>query len=154
MASGFFLPGYTGTMGSFAPGRGIQPNLLTYEDQDAITGTAQTLLRIMSHGGWSSIIGLDKSKLSKLYQKYQKIGIINIFCITLLADKDIINSITVWNGVVVHPSEKAYERSATEPGSMEEGNENDEFGDSEEFVEDENENIGGEEVGNGEVINA
>ncbi|KAI1717051.1 DZF domain-containing protein [Ditylenchus destructor] len=65
---------------------------LSLDDMDNICSTAQTLLRVIWHGGAEAVLGMDAKAVT-----------------------NVASELTVWNNVVVTPLEKAYSAEEMEP---------------------------------------
>jgi len=89
LSAGFFLPGSAGIVDPCESGHVRVHTVMTLDQQDKVCYTAQTLLRVLSHGGYKNVIGVE-------------------------GDASITTHVSVYGNVVVTPSEKAYEKSKDE----------------------------------------
>ncbi|VDN60126.1 unnamed protein product [Dracunculus medinensis] len=97
LAAGLLLPTSPALLDPCEPDRRIH-QCLTYEEMDQICSVSQTLLRIICHGGYKHVLGLETSK------------------------GGLVTETTFWGDVVVTPLEAAYTDKVMDPLFAEEVN--------------------------------
>lgn len=117
LSAGFFLPGSAGIADPCEQGALRIHTSLSLEEQDLICLTAQTLLRVLTNGGHKQVLGIEgnSSKTRTYIYTHKTLKMLNQPSKFPYFEIDIASEVSVWEGVVVTPLERAYEKPEEKP---------------------------------------